>query len=154
MITSYLMAQTFVPVMANWIMKGHHKKGGQTFASAEEEFKASGLTAADEASAAEEKHKLLEHGTGKDGKETPFDRFRKRFIRFLDRIMPYRLPIAVVYIALGLGSAYLMINTIGRDVLPKSNLGQFQVRMRAPDGTRLERSEEYMIRTLDILDSM
>ncbi len=154
MITSYLMAQTFVPVMANWMMKGHRKKGGQTFASDEEEFEASGLTAADEASAAEEKHKLLEHGSGKDGKETRFDRFRKRYLRFLDRVMPFRLPIAVAYILLGLGGAYLLINTIGRDVLPKSNQGQFQVRMRAPDGTRLERSEEYMIRTLHILDSM
>src|SRR5580658_5784473 len=154
MITSYLMAQTFVPVMANWMMKGHRKKEGQTFASDEEEFRASGLTAADEASAAEEKHKLLEHGSGKDGKETGFDRFRKRYLRFLDRVMPYRLPLAVAYILLGLGGAYLLINTIGRDVLPKSNQGQFQVRMRAPDGTRLERSEEYMIRTLHILDSM
>jgi len=154
MITSYLMAQTFVPVMANWMMKGHRKKGGQAFASDDEEFRASGLTAADEASAAEEKHKLLEHGSGKDGKETRFDRFRKRYLRFLDRVMPVRLPIAVAYIVLGLGGAYLLINTIGRDVLPKSNQGQFQVRMRAPDGTRLERSEEYMIRTLRILDSM
>ncbi len=153
MITSYLMAQTFVPVLANWMMKGH-RKGGVAFASDEEEFKASGLTAADEASAAEEKHKLLEHGSGKDGKETRFDRFRKRYLRFVDRVMPYRLPIAVAYILLGLGGAYLLINTIGRDVLPKSNQGQFQVRMRAPDGTRLERSEEYMIRTLHILDSM
>jgi multidrug efflux pump subunit AcrB len=154
MITSYLMAQTFVPVMANWVMKGHRKKGGQAYASDEEEFRASGLTAADEASAAEEKHKLLEHDTGKDGRETRFDRFRKRFIRFLDRIMPYRLPIAIAYIATGLFGAWLMINHIGRDVLPKSNQGQFQVRMRAPDGTRLERSEEYMVRTLGIIDSM
>ncbi len=153
MITSYLMAQTFVPVLANWVMKGH-RKGGVAFASDDEEFRASGLTAADEASAAEEKHKLLEHGSGKDGKETRFDRFRKRYLRFVDRVMPYRLPIALAYIALGLGGAYLLINTIGRDVLPKSNQGQFQVRMRAPDGTRLERSEEYMIRTLHILDSM
>jgi multidrug efflux pump subunit AcrB len=68
--------------------------------------------------------------------------------------MPYRLPIALLYIVVGLGGAYLMIITIGRDVLPKSNQGQFQVRMRAPDGTRVERSEEYMVKTLGILDSM
>ena len=154
MITSYLMAQTFVPVLANWVMKGHRKHGGQVYASDDEEFRASGLTAADEASAAEEKHKLLEHGTGKDGKETRFDRFRKRFIRFLDRIFPYRLPIALVYVVLGLAGAYWMINAIGRDVLPKSNQGQFQVRMRAPAGTRFERSEDYMVRTLHILDTM
>ncbi len=154
MITSYLMAQTFVPVLANWVMKGHHKKGAKEFASDDEEFRASGLTAADEASAVEEKHKMMERGTGRDGKLTGFDRFRRRFIRFLDRLMPYRTAIGLVYILLGMGGAYLLINTIGRDVLPKSNAGQFQVRLRAPDGTRLERSEEYMLKALHILDTM
>jgi multidrug efflux pump subunit AcrB len=155
MITSYLMAQTFVPVMANWIMKGHHHgRDGKEFASDEEEFKASGLNAADEHNTAAEKEKLMEHGTGRDGKETRFDRFRKRFIRFMDRTMPYRAPIAIAYILVALGGAWLLLNSIGRDVLPHNNAGQFQVRLRAPDGTRIERSEEYMIRTLHILDTM
>ncbi|HMH24313.1 MAG TPA: efflux RND transporter permease subunit [Puia sp.] len=152
MIVSYLMAQTFVPVMANWVMRGHHKKG--KYQSDEEEFRASGLSVADEANVAEEKHKQLEHGHGQGGKRTGFERFRARFLRFLDRMLPFRTPIAIAYILLGLGGAYLMINSIGRDVLPRSNAGEFQVRLRAPDGTRIERTEEYMIRTLHILDSM
>ncbi len=153
MIISYLMAQTFVPVMANYLMKGHHGKG--KFKSDEEEFKASGLTAASEKEgAAEEKMKALEHGTGKDGKMTGFDKFRNRFLRFMDRLLPYRVPIAIAYIVLGLGGAWLLISHIGRDVLPKSNAGQFQVRLRAPDGTRIERTEEDMIKTLHILDTM
>jgi multidrug efflux pump subunit AcrB len=155
MITSYLMAQTFVPVVANWMLKGHHKKGGKTkYASDEEEFRASGLTAESIAHMAGEKEKLLEHGTGEDGKETRFDKFRKRFLRFTDRLMPYRIPITIAYIAIGLFGAWLMLSHIGRDVLPKSNAGQFQVRLRAPDGTRMERSEEYMLRTLKILDTL
>jgi multidrug efflux pump subunit AcrB len=155
MITSYFMAQTFVPVMANWMMKKHHKKDGEKdFASDEEEFKASGLTAESEANIAEEKQKLLEHGTGGGGKETGFDKFRKRFLKFTDRMMPYRLVIALAYIIVGLFGAWLMISHIGRDVLPKSNAGQFQVRLRAPDGTRIERSEIYMLNALHILDTM
>jgi len=154
MITSYLMAQTFVPVMANWLMKGHHKKGGAAFASDEEEFRASGLSAADEKHVAEEKQKLMSHGTGKDGKLTRFDKFRLRYLRFMDRMMPARTPIALLYIVLGMGGAFLMLNRIGRDVLPKSNAGQFQVRLRAPDGTRMERSEQYMLSTLKILDTL
>src|ERR1700761_2721962 len=154
MITSYTMAQTFVPVLANWMMKKHHKEGDKEYASDEEEFKASGLTAESQAHIAEEKEKLLERGTGKDGKETGFDKFRKRFLRFTDRMMPYRVPIAIAYIVIGLGGAYLMISHIGRDVLPKSNAGQFQVRLRAPDGTRIERTELYMIEALHILDTM
>jgi multidrug efflux pump subunit AcrB len=156
MVTSYLMAQTFVPVMANWMMKKHHKHGedGKDYASDEEEFKASGLTAEQLSHIAEEKEKLLERGTGKDGKETRFDKFRKRFMRFTDRMIPYRLPISIAYIILGLFGAWLMITHIGRDVLPKSNAGQFQVRLRAPAGTRIERTELYMIKALHILDTM
>ena len=154
MITSYLMAQTFVPVMANWVMKGHQKKGGEKFASDEEEFRASGLSAADEKHVAEEKQKLMQHGTGKDGKLTRFDKFRRRYLRFMDRVMPLRAPVALLYIVLGMGGAWLLLTHIGRDVLPKSNAGQFQVRLRAPDGTRMERSEQYMLSTLNILDSL
>jgi len=150
MITSYLMAQTFVPIMANWLMKGHHGKGKTD----EEEFRESGLSAADEKDPWAEKHKLAEGGTGKGGKVTAFDKFRNRFIRFLDRCFPFRTSIALAYIFLGLGGAWLLLNSIGRDVLPKSNAGQFQVRLRAPDGTRVERTEGYMIRTLHILDTM
>jgi len=150
MITSYLMAQTFVPIMANWLMKGHHKKG----LSDEEEFKASGLTAADEQDPWSEKHKLATGGTGEGGKLTAFDKFRNRFIKFLNRVFPFRAPVDIAYILLGMGGAWLLINSIGRDVLPKSNAGQFQVRLRAPDGTRIERTESYMLHTLKILDSL
>jgi multidrug efflux pump subunit AcrB len=152
MITSYLMAQTFVPIMANWLMKGHHKKGERL--SDDEEFKASGITAADEKDPWSEKHKLATGGTGEGGKLTAFDKFRNRFIKFLNRVFPLRAPIAIAYILLGLGGAWLLINSIGRDVLPKSNAGQFQVRLRAPDGTRIERTEAYMLHTLRILDSL
>ena len=154
MITSYLMAQTFVPVMANWLMKKHHAKGAAVFASDEEEFKASGLTAESEGHMAEEKQKLLEHGSGEGGKETRFDKFRKRFLKFTDRLIPFRVAIVALYIVIGLGGAWLMITHIGRDVLPKSNAGQFQVRLRAPDGTRIEHTELYMLRALHILDTM
>jgi len=153
MVTSYLMAQTFVPVMANWMMK-RHSHDGKKYDSDEEEFKASGLTAASLTHIAEEKEKLMEHGTGEGGKETRFDRFRKRFLRFTDRMIPFRVPIAIAYIVLGLFGAWLMISHIGRDVLPKSNAGQFQVRLRAPDGTRIEHTELYMLKALNILDTM
>ena len=43
---------------------------------------------------------------------------------------------------------------IGRDVLPKVNGGQFQVRLRAPDGTRMERTEEKTVRALHILEEL
>ncbi|MBE7178758.1 MAG: efflux RND transporter permease subunit, partial [Mucilaginibacter polytrichastri] len=54
---------------------------------------------------------------------------------------PHRRLIVILYLALSCGLAALMFAIIGRDVLPKVNGGQFQVRLRAPEGTRIEATE-------------
>jgi len=87
-------------------------------------------------------------------KLTRFEKFRNRFLRFLDRILPYRKPVVIFYVLLTCGIVGLLLMNIGRDVLPKINGGQFQVRLRAPDGTRLERTEEHTIKALRILDDL
>jgi len=147
MITSYLMAQTFVPVMSNWLIKGHKGAG-----SDEEEFKKAhekGLDKgwADKSSAVEEHH-------DKSGKVPLFDRFRARYLRFMDRMFPHRAVITIVYVVATLFFSWLMLSHIGRDVLPRVNGKQFQLRLRNPDGTRLERTEGTMLQTLHILDSL
>ncbi|WP_308198895.1 efflux RND transporter permease subunit [Chitinophaga sedimenti] len=87
-----------------------------------------------------------------DGKISLFERFRNRFMRFSDRLMPLRKPITVLYL-LGIGGlAVLMLNVIGKDVLPRTNSSQFQLRLRAPDGTRMERTEEKVITVLKELE--
>ncbi len=72
-------------------------------------------------------------------------------MRFIGRTLPYRKPIVLVYIIGSLGMAALLISIIGRDVLPKGDAGQFQVRIRNPDGTRLEKTEMSMLKSLDVL---
>jgi multidrug efflux pump subunit AcrB len=148
MITSYLMAQTFVPVMGNWLMKGHNK-GKQ---SDEEEFKELHAEGKDKGWA-DKTAVVAEHHT-KSGKVPLFDRFRARYLRFLDRLFPHRAIIAIVYVVSTLLLSGFLLSRIGRDVLPRTNGSQFQVRLRNPDGTRLERTEMTMIRTLHILDSL
>ena len=148
MIVSYFLAQTFVPVMANWIMKVHKPKaapGGTPSGGAAPVLAAVG------AEAGEEKEKLLFQPHGKDGKPSIFDKLRARFLAFIDRIMPYRKPIVVVYLVLTAGASFLLLRHIGKDVLPKVNGGQFQVRLRAPDGTRIERTEEKTLNTINII---
>src|SRR5262249_794714 len=136
-------AQTFVPIMANWIMKGHGKNGEVH----------TNLPAGETDTWDQKKH-LLEGGHGKGGKMTGFERFRARFLRFSDRLMPYRQPILLLYVLLVCGGAWLLFANIGRDVLPKVNSGQFQVRLRAPEGTRVERTEEYVLKTLGALNDL
>jgi multidrug efflux pump subunit AcrB len=151
MITSYLLAQTFVPIMANWLMKGHHRPG----VTDAEEFAASAIAGSSEKDTWDQKKILLEKASAGGAENlTRFERFRGRFLRFLDRIMPYYKPVVLAYSLLTLGSAYLLLQNIGRDILPKTNAGQFQVRLRAPDGTRIERTEQKMLATLQVLEKL
>src|SRR5258708_5720974 len=130
MIVSYFLAQTFMQVMANWIMKAHKAKTP--------DFVHAAVTpdpAASEGDTWDQKKLLLEQPHGKGGKPSRFDRIRSRFLSFIDRIMPYRMPIVLAYLVITTGLAVLLIGHIGNDVLPKGNGGQFQVRLRAPSCT-------------------
>ena len=162
MITSYVMAQTLVPVLANWMMKENthisksrvrqyarllRKKLGRNGRASQ-----NGNGRSEHDMLLDEKQELA-HRIDLDntGKVSFFERVRARFVRFIGRTLPYRKPIVLVYLVGSLGVAALLISIIGRDVLPKVDAGQFQVRLRNPDGTRLEKTETSMLKTLDVL---
>ena len=143
MITSYVLSQTFVPVMANWLMKGHKKRKGLP------------EIVADHPDFATQKILLAEReDLDNDGRLNGFERFRSRYNKFLKRILPYRKPVSVLYAMLATGLVIFFMSMIGRDVLPKVDSGQFQVRLRAPDGTRIERTEQKVIRAIRILEDL
>jgi multidrug efflux pump subunit AcrB len=141
MITSYFLAQTFVPVMANWIMKGHGKNAHHVATEASDE----------EHTWSQKDHIIeeLEHTPAE--KLSRFDRMRLRFLNFIDRMMPMRKTIVLVYLAASVVIAAVLLNLIGKDILPKVNGGQFQVRIRAAEGTRIERTEEKTQQTTKII---
>jgi multidrug efflux pump subunit AcrB len=141
MVTSYMLAQTFVPIMANWIMINKHEKKG--------------FTMDDDLDADAQKEQAAEkaaHGTGE--KMNRFDKFRVSFLKLMDRMLPLRKLIVSVYVIAALALAFLLFNIIGRDVLPKVNSGTFQVRLRAPDGTRLERTEVVTLNAIKVLENL
>jgi multidrug efflux pump subunit AcrB len=140
MITSYLLSQTFVPVMANWLMKDHAKEHPE-------------IKYDPTLDASQQKMHLLAHAEG-DGKISRFEKIRNRFVSFLQRMFPYRKPIVLVYAVVVIALTALLLSSIGRDVLPKVNSRQFQVRLRAPDGLRIERTEERLNQAVAILQSM
>jgi multidrug efflux pump subunit AcrB len=137
MIVSYFLSQTFVPVMANWIMKAH--KGTPVVAT--EHHQDWELKAA----MAEKAH------ANSNGKLTRFEKFRGRYMRFMDRLLRFRKPVVAASLIVTIGAVMLLLSNIGRDVLPKVNGEQFQVRLRAPEGMRIERTEQKMVKLLDIV---
>ena len=158
MIISFLLSQTFVPILANWLMVAHphkHKKTDPTITDDEDAFNQTGLTLESEQETLNQKKILVERACySEEGKVTLFDRFRNRFMRFIDRLFLIRKPVVIVYLVVIIGSAILLLSNIGRDVLPKVNSSQFQLRMRAPDGTRLERTEEKANLILKVLKKL
>lgn len=133
MVVSYFLAQTFVPVMANWLMKTKHH---------------SPVTVSENPT--QDKEDLSQReDMDRNGKLSRFERIRNRYLRFIGRMMPYRKPIVISYLVITGGIAIFLISYIGTDVLPKSNGHQFQVRMRLPDGTRIERTEAQTIKLID-----
>ena len=156
MIISFLLSQTFVPILANWLMIAHphpHEKTDHTITDDEDAFNQTGLTLESEQETLNQKKILVERESYKE-KITLFDKFRNRFMRFIDRLFLIRKPVVIVYLIVIIGSAILLLGNIGRDVLPKVNSSQFQLRMRAPDGTRLERTEEKANLILKVLKKL
>ncbi len=155
MIFSFLLSQTFVPIMANWLMKGHKKtEHSQTITDDEATFNASGLTPESEADTFKQREILMREDMNNDGKISAFERFRMRFMQFIERLFAFRRPITLVYLLGITGLALLLLNFIGQDVFPKVNSSQFQMRLRAPDGTRIERTEEQALQVLNELEKM
>lgn len=141
MITSYFLSQTFVPVMANWLMKGHKQQHLPSKAGESDTW--------------DQKKELVERSDSNlDGKISRFERFRMRFMRFINRAIPYRKPIVIAYLVIISGIALLLLMNVGRDVLPKTNGGQFQVRLRAPEGTRMERTEEKTLAAIHGIEAL
>ncbi len=144
MIVSYLLAQTFVPVMSNWLLINDH----------EDKSHKDGYAMDDEGDETAQKEEAVKRATEGGDKESKFDRFRVRFLKLMDRMLPRRKLIVSIYLLAAFGLAILLFVIIGRDVLPKVNSGTFQVRLRGADGTRLERTEESTIKALHIMEQL
>jgi len=145
MIISYMLAQTFVPIMANWLMKNEHENKSHK----------DGFAMDDEGDEWEQKEQAVKNVTDTKGKKLKgFDKFRAWFLQRIDNMMPRRKLVVTIYLVVAFGLAFLLFSIIGRDVLPKVNSGTFQVRLRGADGTRLERTETTTIQALHILDAL
>lgn len=153
MVASYFLAQTFVPVLANWLMKvKHHKHPSGRDMTDAEEMVAAGIS--DNEDDAWKLKAALAEGKNIAHKTSLFDRMRTRYLRFIERMMPYRKVIVISYLLVVCAFAVWMINGIGRDVLPKVNGKQFQVRLRLPDGTRIEHTETQTVKMIDAINKM
>lgn len=113
MIASFLLSQTFVPVVSNWLLKDEFTNGN-----------------------------------------SQFERFKERFIRLSNSLASKSKIIVPSFLILTFVIAFATYLFIGKDIFPKVDAGQFQMRLRMPTGTRIERTEDATKRILAIIDQV
>lgn len=146
MIVSFVIAQTLVPILCNWLIKAEqyqHYNHEQIHAHAGEAL---------DAQEKEQVENHLQEEINHPEKNDLFEKIKIRYIKICERLMKLRKITIPVYLFLVLVSAGLCFVLIGKDMMPKVNNGQFQIRIKAPDGTRLERTEEDLKKVLSIID--
>lgn len=116
MIASFLLSQSFVPVIANWLFKDH----------------------------------LAERA--KEGAR--MTRFKERHGKLLGRFSKSAKILVPVYIVLSIVLAIVIFSFIGKELFPRVDAGQLQIRLRLPEGTRLERTEQKTKQLLGMIDSL
>ncbi len=146
MIVSYLLAQTLVPILSNWMIKAEryqHYHHGEIHAHAGEALDKS-----------EEKQVKahLKNEIKEPEKNDFFEKVKLRFITILEKLMPNKRIIVPVYLVVIIALAGICFVVIGKDMMPKLNNGQLQIRIKEPDGTRLERTEEALKQVLKVID--
>jgi multidrug efflux pump subunit AcrB len=135
-----------VPVISNWLLRenmftyrhrGYHAHAGLALDNAE--------------------MKEVKAHEDEDTKHAPengvFQRLKMSLTDRLRKWMPKRKIIVGVYLLVTLSAAGLCFMLCGKDLLPKTNNGQLQIRIREPDGTRLEKTERTVKGILRVLDS-
>lgn len=133
MISSFLLSQTFVPVLANWLLMPDHKHHDGTLALDHKEVET-----------------LIDENNHHE-KKTGFDRFKLHYLQTLEKIFSRGKFWIFTYLGVAVVIITIAFIFIGTDILPKTNSHQFQLRIKGIDGTRVERTEEITLRVLDLI---
>jgi multidrug efflux pump subunit AcrB len=86
-----------------------------------------------------------------DSDQSLFARARNKYQRLMERGWRWRWPALACYIVIVVAGISLVARGLGRDIFPNVDTGQFQLRLRAPTGTRVERTEVIALKALDAI---
>jgi multidrug efflux pump subunit AcrB len=127
MITSYFLSSTFVPVLSVYLLRNYGRSRLPGGTSATGPARQAGPTA-------------IQQGW-----------FAGTFGRVLGLTIELRWVIVPGYLCAALVVTYFLGRQLGTEIFPQVDTGQFQFRLRAPPGTRIEQTEEITREALDFI---
>jgi multidrug efflux pump subunit AcrB len=93
---------------------------------------------------------MREARRGEEG-ERIFGRIRALYERYLRLVLRFRWPLVLGYLAAAFGLLYVLLPRMGTELFPDANAPLLRVRLRAPAGTRIERTERLVLRALEVI---
>jgi multidrug efflux pump subunit AcrB len=78
-----------------------------------------------------------------------FDRVRQVYGGVVGTFVRWRWAVLAVYLVISAAVVYVVGGALGTEIFPSADSGQIQVRLRAPTGTRVERTEQMALQVLD-----
>jgi len=78
-----------------------------------------------------------------------FANFQTGYERYLKGAMHARWAFTVIYLAAAGLVVIALLPRLGSEIFPSVDTGQFRLRLRAPTGTRIEKTEQLLLATLD-----
>ena len=141
MVSSYLLSSTLVPVLSTWLMKPHV---GQAF---------SPVSSHEEQALVGQAVPPVNRPEGGVGQPTQPEAglLRRAYSRLLRPLLRFRYPVALLYFAAAAVLLFLLIPKLSLEIFPSVDSGEFQLRLRAPTGTRIERTELIALKALDVI---
>jgi multidrug efflux pump subunit AcrB len=94
---------------------------------------------------------LMRSGHAEDETRGLFGRMRAGYNRYLGAALKLRYPLAGGYLLAALVLLAILLPSLGTELFPQTDPPQFQLRLRAPTGTRIERTEMVALKALDII---
>lgn len=94
---------------------------------------------------------LLKSLRAEERKQSLFDKMRVKYEGLLNAAWRLRWIALAGYAVIALAGIFLIGRNLGTDIFPQVDTGMFQLRLRAPVGTRVERTEVVALKTLDTI---
>jgi multidrug efflux pump subunit AcrB len=94
---------------------------------------------------------LLRHMHHGDDEASLFGRLRRGYAGLVSKLVAVRWLVVGAYAAAAVGAIAWFGPRLGREIFPLVDAGQFRLRIRAPDGTQIARTERYALDVIDLV---
>jgi multidrug efflux pump subunit AcrB len=146
MVASYLLSSTFVPVLSVWLLR--HVQLGDLQAAAEGAalgpLKPDGIPR-------RASMPIWGQMSWRWFRAGSFDQFRHGYEQILAKIVRFRRAVVAAYLVVSLAIVWGLGSRLGTEIFPTIDTGQFRLRIRAPDGTDIDHTEQIALQALAVI---